>query len=80
MQVSATCPAPQIVPLVINPRTGKGWTDAEEQSGKAVCVIGNTVRQNLFPNDNPIGQNFRVKDLSCEVIGTLSSRGQGGRS
>jgi putative ABC transport system permease protein len=58
--------------------SGRVWTDAEEQSGKAVCVIGNTVRQNLFPNDNPVGQNFRVKDLSCEVIGTLSSRGQGG--
>ena len=57
---------------------GRVWTDAEEQSGKAVCVIGNTVRQNLFPNENPVGQNFRVKDLSCEVIGTLSSRGQGG--
>jgi putative ABC transport system permease protein len=57
---------------------GRTWTDAEEQSGKAVCVIGNTVRQNLFPNENPIGENFRVKDLSCEVIGTLSSRGQGG--
>jgi putative ABC transport system permease protein len=57
---------------------GRIWTEAEEQSGKAVCVIGNTVRQNLFPNDNPVGQNFRVKDLSCEVIGTLSSRGQGG--
>lgn len=26
----ATCPAPQLVPLVINPRTGKGWTDDEE--------------------------------------------------
>ena len=57
---------------------GRIWTDAEEQSGKAVCVIGNTVRQNLFPNENPVGQQFRVKDLSCEVIGTLSSRGQGG--
>jgi putative ABC transport system permease protein len=57
---------------------GRIWTEAEEQSGKAVCVIGNTVRQNLFPNENPVGQNFRVKDLSCEVIGTLSSRGQGG--
>src|SRR6185503_5658822 len=43
-----------------------------------VCVIGNTVRQNLFPNEDPVGANFRVKDLSCEVIGTLSSRGQGG--
>jgi putative ABC transport system permease protein len=57
---------------------GRIWTDAEEQSGKAVCVIGNTVRQNLFPNEDPLGKQMRVKDLSCEVIGTLSSRGQGG--
>src|SRR6185503_18332167 len=57
---------------------GRIWTDAEEQSGKAVCVIGNTVRQNLFPRENPVGQQFRLRDISCEVIGTLSSRGQGG--
>ena len=57
---------------------GRIWTDAEEQSGKAVCIIGNTVRQNLFPREDPVGQHFRIRDLSCEVIGTLSSRGQGG--
>jgi len=57
---------------------GRIWTDAEEQSGKAVCVIGSTVRQNLFPREEPVGQRFRIRDLSCEVIGTLASRGQGG--
>ena len=57
---------------------GRIWTDAEEQAGKAVCIIGNTVRQNLFPREGPVGQRFRVRDISCEVIGTLASRGQGG--
>jgi putative ABC transport system permease protein len=57
---------------------GRIWTDAEEQSGKAVCIIGSTVQQNLFPNEEPVGQRFRIRDLSCEVIGTLASRGQGG--
>jgi putative ABC transport system permease protein len=57
---------------------GRIWTDAEEQSGKAVCVIGSTVVQNLFPREEPVGQRFRIRDLSCEVIGTLASRGQGG--
>jgi putative ABC transport system permease protein len=57
---------------------GRIWTDAEEQSGKAVCVIGSTVQTNLFPNEDPVGQHFRLKDLSCDVIGTLASRGQGG--
>jgi putative ABC transport system permease protein len=57
---------------------GRIWTDAEEQSGKAVCIIGSTVQQNLFPREDPIGEHFRLRDLSCEVIGTLASRGQGG--
>ncbi|HEY5710894.1 MAG TPA: ABC transporter permease [Allosphingosinicella sp.] len=57
---------------------GRIWTDAEEQSGKAVCIIGSTVQQNLFPRENPIGEHFRLRDISCEVIGTLASRGQGG--
>jgi putative ABC transport system permease protein len=57
---------------------GRIWTDAEEQSGKAVCVIGSTVQQNLFPREEAVGQRFRIRDLSCEVIGTLASRGQGG--
>jgi putative ABC transport system permease protein len=58
--------------------SGRVWNDAEEQAGKAVCVIGNTVRQNLFRGDDPIGERFRIRDVACEVIGTLSARGQGG--
>jgi len=57
---------------------GRIWTPAEEQAGKAVCIIGNTVRQNLFRTENPIGERFRIRDISCEVIGTLLARGQGG--
>ena len=57
---------------------GRIWNDAEKQSGKAVCIIGSTVQRNLFPNEAPVGQQLRVRDLSCEVIGTLAGRGQGG--
>ena len=57
---------------------GRGFTPAEEQAGKAVCIIGATVQQNLFRRENPIGERFRIKDLSCTVIGTLVARGQGG--
>jgi putative ABC transport system permease protein len=57
---------------------GRIWNDAEEESGKAVCIIGSTVQQNLFPNEAPVGQQLRLRDVSCEVIGTLASRGQGG--
>jgi putative ABC transport system permease protein len=57
---------------------GRVWTDAEEQAGKAVCIIGSTVQQNLFRGEAPVGERFRIRDIACEVIGTLSSRGQGG--
>jgi putative ABC transport system permease protein len=58
--------------------SGRVFTPAEEQAGKAVCVIGNTVRRNLFRDEDPLGQRIRLRDVSCEVIGTLVSRGQGG--
>jgi putative ABC transport system permease protein len=57
---------------------GRLFTPAEEQAGKAVCVIGSTVQTNLFRDEDPIGQRFRIRDLSCTVIGTLVTRGQSG--
>jgi putative ABC transport system permease protein len=58
--------------------SGRVFTPAEEQAGKAVCVIGSTIRRNLFRNDDPLGQRIRLRDLTCDVIGTLATRGQGG--
>ena len=57
---------------------GRIWTEAEEQAGKAVCIIGSTVQRNLFRDAAAVGERFRIRDISCEVIGTLASRGQGG--
>ena len=57
---------------------GRYWTPAEQEAGKAVCLIGNTVRQNLFRGGDPIGARIRLGNVSCDVIGALSTRGQGG--
>ena len=43
-----------------------------------MCIIGNTVKTNLFPRGNPVGERMRVNGISCDVIGVLSTRGQGG--
>ncbi|WP_374294566.1 ABC transporter permease [Sphingomonas sp.] len=58
--------------------SGRYWTPAEEEAGKAVCIIGNTVRTNLFRGSEAVGQRFRVGNISCDVIGVLSTRGQAG--
>ena len=55
---------------------GRDFSDAEERSGKAVCVIGETVRDKLFGRQNPVGTEIRLKQFSCEVIGLLKAKGQ----
>jgi putative ABC transport system permease protein len=55
---------------------GRLFADDEEKLGRAVCVIGETVRQKLFGAGNPLGSSLRVKNFSCEIIGLLESKGQ----
>lgn len=57
---------------------GRYWTDEEESAGKGVCLIGNTVRTNVFSGRNAVGQRLRINGISCDVIGMLSTRGQAG--
>lgn len=56
---------------------GRFFNDTEVHAGKAVCVIGATVRKELYGQQNPIGSEIRVKQFSCEVIGLLTAKGQG---
>ncbi|TQV64739.1 MAG: FtsX-like permease family protein [Halothiobacillaceae bacterium] len=56
--------------------SGRLFGEAEERGGKAVCVIGETVRRELFRQQDPLGESIRIKQFSCEVIGTLVSKGQ----
>jgi putative ABC transport system permease protein len=55
---------------------GRNFTAAEERAGKAVCVIGETVRNKLFGGQNPVGAEIRIKQFACEVIGLLKPKGQ----
>ncbi|MBT8476463.1 MAG: ABC transporter permease [Alphaproteobacteria bacterium] len=54
---------------------GRLFEDGEIKSGKAVCVIGETVRDKLFGNADPLGETIRIKSMSCEVIGLTKSKG-----
>ncbi len=58
--------------------SGRYWSPAEQEAGKAVCLIGNTVRKNLFPSGEAVGARIRLGNVSCDVIGVLTTRGQGG--
>ena len=56
--------------------TGRQFTEGELRSGKAVCILGATVRNELFGGQNPIGATIRLGKLSCNVIGVFNSKGQ----
>jgi len=55
---------------------GRTFSETEERAGRAVCVIGETVREKLFGRQNPVGSEVRIKQFSCEVIGLLKAKGQ----
>ena len=55
---------------------GRVFTESEQRAGKAVCVIGETVRKQLFGQQPALGNELRVSNFSCEVIGVLASKGQ----
>jgi putative ABC transport system permease protein len=59
-------------------QSGREFTDAEIRNGGAVCIIGAKVRKQLFADQDPIGVNIRLQAISCQVIGLLASKGQGG--
>ena len=55
---------------------GRVFSDAEERAGKAVCLIGDTVRDDLFGAQSALGQRLRLGQLSCAVIGVLEEKGE----
>lgn len=56
---------------------GAAFTDQDVTAASKVCLIGQTVLHNLFPNgDNPIGETIRFKNIPFKVIGVLSAKGE----
>ncbi len=56
---------------------GREFSNDELRAGAATCLIGQTVQRELFGGTSAVGAQLRVKAMTCEVIGTLSSKGQG---
>ena len=54
---------------------GAGFSQDDTDRAADVCVLGRTVRDQLFGVQDPIGKVIRVKDLPCKVVGTLLPKG-----
>ena len=55
---------------------GRTFNESEERAGSAVCVIGQTLQRELFGGRSPVGEEIRIKQFACEVIGLLAAKGQ----
>lgn len=58
-----------------NVAQGGMFGDQEIKTLAKVCVIGKTVAEQLYPNEDPIGQTLRVRNLPFRVIGVLAMKG-----
>lgn len=55
---------------------GEFFTDQDVHAAAKVCLLGQTVVQQLFESADPIGQTIRIRNIPFKVIGTLESKGQ----
>jgi putative ABC transport system permease protein len=60
-------------------RSGAMFTARDVTVADKVCLLGATVASTLFPDDDPVGQIIRVRNLPFRVTGILATRGQGQR-
>jgi putative ABC transport system permease protein len=62
----------------------KGWnvvrggmyTEGDVERAANVCVLGQTIVDQLFGSEDPIGETIRVRDQPCVVVGALEIKGQ----
>ena len=57
---------------------GRAFTDSEVRGGANLCLLGETVRSELFGGGDPTGVAVRVGRMSCRVIGVLAAKGTSG--
>jgi putative ABC transport system permease protein len=54
---------------------GALFTQDDVDRAAGVCVLGRTVRNQLFGPEDPIGKTIRLKDMPCKVVATLKAKG-----
>lgn len=56
--------------------SGQYFTDADVRGATKVCVVGQTIVDNLFKGDDPVGKMIRIKKMPFKVVGVLEVKGQ----
>jgi putative ABC transport system permease protein len=56
---------------------GRFFTEGEDEAAQNVAVIGSDIKEELFPNQDPIGRIMMVRGLPFRVIGHMPKEGKG---
>jgi putative ABC transport system permease protein len=54
---------------------GEMFSAQQVRAAAKVCIIGKTVAQQLFPNEDPLGKMIRIRNVPCQIIGVLQPKG-----
>jgi len=54
---------------------GAMFTEADVRSAAKVCILGKTTADKLFPNEDPVGQMIRIRNVPMKVLGVLKAKG-----
>lgn len=55
---------------------GRSISQQDVDSASKVCLLGQTVAENIFGADDPVGKMVRIKKIPFTVIGVLDRKGQ----
>ena len=54
---------------------GGTFSEQDVRSMAKVAVIGKTIADQLFPNEDPLGQTLRIRNIPFKIVGVLSAKG-----
>jgi putative ABC transport system permease protein len=58
-----------------NLASGSFFSESDVKAATKVAVLGNAVKDNLFPDSDPLGAVIRVKNVPFKVVGVLEKKG-----
>jgi putative ABC transport system permease protein len=61
---------------VLAHREGGMFDETDVERGAPVCVLGQTVVEQLFGESEPLGETIRAKSEPCRIVGVLGVKGQ----
>jgi len=59
-------------------KNGRYFTDIDVKINRKVAILGSTISDELFPNQDPSGKTIRIRNIPFKIIGVLEDKGQAG--